>query len=584
MSAPQKPSDDADKLNAFARERFGAEVDAAAGAAGLTVKSAETEEEKRDVRPWVQLPGDGHRIIADFAREMGQAMADAPIYLRETELVTINASGEIELMTAERFMSWQASYVVIYEEYEVGRGEKKMSKKLRKDMPLTTAKLVLAAGQFREFVRPLLRVHIVQMPWKRKDGRIELLPEGYDAESQILTLESEVKIDPKMPIDKAKLVFEDYFGELPFADPRSKAVAITEALALFGMGLQKVEAARMGFMNRSNTQGGGKSLIAFAAITPSYGLPKNTAKAKDDELRKQIDTSVLSGAPYLLFDNLKGHFENSLIEGLMTSPSHQARVMGTQRFASCKVCFVLIITGNNLTVSKDFQRRLLQCDLFVEEFDLNERTHRRDLNPVELNRPEVRAEFLSALWALVRHWDEVGDGQGGRPPAGTRAKPFRIASFAEWSDIFGGIVQCAGYGNPLEKPADDQIAAPAEMHQRKLVELMCYDANAKPDLDETRLMKEFTFQEVVDCCVDNELFTWMIKGSVQEEGDKEWFKVTSECASKFGLMLTNEMAGKSQKQRRYYTLPDGRRVCFDKKGAGRDGRYIVTFVGRVKTG
>lgn len=579
MSEPQKPGDDADKLNAFARGHFGAEVDAAAGASGLQEKKLVGSDDKNDVRPWVELPGGGHRIIADFAKELGQAMADAPLYLRETELVTINANGEIELMTAERFLSWQATYVVVYENYEVGKGDKKMSKPLRKDMPLTTAKVVLAAGQFREFVRPLLRVHIVQMPWKRKDGRIELLPEGYDPQSQILTLESEVKIDPKMPIDKAKMVFEEYFGELPFADPRSKAVAITQALALFGMGLQKVEAARMGFMNRSNTQGGGKSLIAFAAITPSYGLPKNTAKAKDDELRKQIDTSVLSGAPYLLFDNLKGHFENSLIEGLMTSPSHQARVMGTQRFASCKVCFVLIITGNNLTVSKDFQRRLLQCDLFVEEFDLNERTHRRDLNPVELNRPEVRAEFLSALWALVRHWDEQS-----RPPAGTREKPFRIASFAEWSDIFGGIVQCAGYGNPLEKPKDDQIAAPAEMHQRKLVELMCHDVNGKADVDETKLMKEYTFQEVVDCCVDNELFTWMIEGSAQQEGDKEWFKVTSKCASKLGLMLTNEMAGKNEKQRRYYTLPDGRRVCFDKKGSGRDGRYSVTFVGRVKTG
>mgnify|MGYP001553328244 CR=1 FL=1 len=573
-------SDDAQKANEFARKNFGGEVDAAAAAPGFKIlQPGETGEPPK--KPSVELPGTGNRVLADFAHDLGACLADVPLFRREDVLVTVDAStGEMKLMTPERFLSWVADHVIIFEDVEIGRGDKKATLRMHKTMPLTTAKGCLQADQFCSQMRPLVRVNTVRMPYMKADGAPVLLPEGYDAESQIFTLKSEVKMDEKMAIDRAKLVFADYYGEFQGLDERSLSVAITLALALYGMALQKVEAARMGFMVRANSVGGGKSLLAQMGITPSYGLPENTARAKEEELRKILDAAVLQGVPYLFFDNLKGHFENALVEGFMTTPVWRARIMGTQRFMRGKVCCTLVVTGNNLTVSPDLQRRLLQCDVYVEEFDLQERQHKRDLNPMVLNRPDVRAEFLSALWALIRHWYEQG-----RPPAGTREQPYRVATFAEWSDIFGGIIQCAGYGNPLLPPPDDQNAAPIKLHQRKLVELLAAgdDVAKISPINEKTVMRDYTFQELIDCCVDNELFTWRIKGREREgDGDKKWFEVTSECASTMGLMFTNEMAGKSAKQRRFYTQPDGRRICFGKTGAGRASRYTVEFAGRKK--
>lgn len=564
-------SDQANMANKFAREKFGASVDEAAGAPGLRVLTGTDADGKPDEvpkLPWVELPGTGNRDLAEFAAELGAVLAEAPIFRREDVIVTVEpTTGEMKLMTPERFLTWVSDHVVIYEVYETGKGEKRMEKKLRKTMPKSTAQGVLASDAFYYQIRQLVRVNAVRMPVMRADKRVVLLPEGFDPESKIFTLKSGVRIDETMTLETAKnCVFQKYYGEFRFTDPRSFSVAITLPLALFGMGLQDVEAARLGFMVRANTQGGGKSLVAQAGITPSFGLPENTAKAKEDELRKILDAAVLQGSPYLFFDNLKGHFENALIEGFMTSPVWRARVMGTQRFMRGKVCSILIITGNNLTVSPDMQRRLLQCDIFVEEFDVQEKRHAVDLNPVVLNRPEVRGEFLSALWALIRNWDV-----NGRKPAGPPGKPFRVNGFAEWSDIFGGIIQAAGYANPLERPSDAQTAAPMTLHQRKLVELLSQNLTA------TCPLEEYEPQEVMDCCVENELFMWKIKGRLvtkKKHGgeETETFEPTSECWSVMGLMWTNEMGG------RIFTIADGRRVRFGKQGEGRAKRYIVELL------
>ena len=522
---------------------------------------ADDMEEPRGVPDEVELPGRGERDVADFADALGSVLKRAPLFRREDVAVTVDAtSGEIRLMTPDRFVTWVAQHARIVEAVEVGRANQRQTMRVKRTLPMTTAKICLQSDQFQKHLRPLVRVNLVPMPVIRHSGSIELLKPGYDEESQIFTIKSGVSIDEGMTLEAAQKTFAGFYGEFHFTDVRSLSVAITMPLALFGMGLQPVEEARMGFMVRANTQGGGKSLVAQMAITPSFGLPENTAKANEDELRKILDAVVLQGVPYLFFDNLKGHFENALVEGFMTTPVWRARVMGTQRFMRGKVCSVLMITGNNLTVSPDLQRRMLQCDIFIEEFDLQERRHARNLSPHVLSHPGVRSEFLSALWALIRNWDARG-----RPPAGTPANPYRVATFSEWSDIFGGVMQAAGYANPLHRPPDDQAAAPITVHQRRLIELLSFGlAASKPVL-------EYTFQELVDCCHENELFSWKMKGRLRSEEGDEWFELQSDSASVMGLMFTREMGD------RKFTLGDGRCVKFGKSGEGRARRYSVNL-------
>ena len=574
-------SDQSDKANEFARKNFGSEVDAAAAASGLSVVAPIGTQLGNGLgngpgaRPWVELAGRGHRDLADFCRDLAAHLVDSALFRRENLIVTVDPdTGLLRMMTAERFLTWvsETAGVVIYEEVESGRGAMRKTDRFRRTLPLTSARACLQSDAFYNKLRKLERVNSVRMPVMRRDGRMELLAEGFDDASGVFTLPSDVKIDEAMPFEKGVSIINDFYSEFTWADmdtatgqSRSKAVAITGAFALFGLGLQRTEAARMGFVGRANTQGGGKSLALQIAISASFGLPKNTPRSGEEEMRKVLDSAAMQGASYLFFDNLKKHLESPLLEAFMTTPVWGGRVMGTQTFFEAKKSTILLITGNNLTLSPDLQRRLLQCDIFVENFDLQEQRLRRELNPVVLARPEVRGEFLSALWAVMRHWDKSG-----RPPAGTKERPYRVATFAEWSDIFGGIVQCAGWGNPLVKPAEDQSADQKTPHQRQLVEQLA------GGIKEDAKWIDYTFQELIDCCREFELFNWIIEGRMREgDGGKEYFQVSDRIASSMGRMFTDEMSGKKG---RVYVIEGDRRVRFVKKGDGRAKRYRIELI------
>lgn len=564
-------SEQSDAANNFARKNLGADVDAAAGASGLRVL-APNEPGSPPAVPWLELPGRGSRVLADFARDAGHILSEAPLFRRENVLVTVDhETGLLQMMTPERFLSWISGHAIVYEEVTSGKGANQRSDKMPKTMPLTVARGCLASDEFYYAIRQIVRVNHVRMPVIRDNGKVELLPEAYDEQGKFYTMKSSIVINEAMAIEPAAKIIRDYLSEFGWADvdkdtghSRSLSVAVCAMVSLFGIGMQPVEAARMGFMYRANAQGGGKSLLAMLAIIATFGLAENTPMAKDEELRKVLDMAALQGASYLFFDNLKNHVESSLLEGFMTSPVWAGRVMGSQRGFKAKKSTVLLITGNNLSVSPDLQRRMLQCDVVVEEFDLQEKRHRRDLNPVVLNRPAVRGELLSALWAMIRHWDGAG-----RPKAGPVDKPHRVATFAEWSDIFGGIVQAAGFGNPLLRPKDDQIADQKTLHQRKLVETLAFDvATATP-------VKKFDFQEVVQCCHESEYFDWMLEGKVREKDgapDESVFEASPKCRSKLGIFFSKEM------DKRVFALADGRRVRFYGEGSGRARKFVVELL------
>lgn len=569
--------DQAEEANAFLRQKLGSEVDAAAGGAGRAVYQPVDAEARRKAAkasaPTVYLPGFKDRVPSDFAADLGRVLAQAPIYRREDILVTVEEKGMLKMMTAERLITWVDDYAVIKERYAVGSGENYEEKERKKAMQPSLAKVVLQSDSFTRWIRPLASVHQVRMPVMRRNAKVELLPEGYDEESKVFTLSTGVVFDEKMDITKAVAVFKEFYGGFPWADvdpetglSRSMAVAVCLAASLFGIGLQSVAAARMGYMVLANVQGSGKSLVAQIGICASFGLPKNTPRSGEDELRKVLDTAALQGASYLFFDNLKNYVESPLLEGFMTSPIWSGRVMGSQRSFEAEKSTILILTGNNLSVSPDLQRRLLQCDLFVKAADIQSRTHARILTPEVVARPEERGRLLSALWAMVRHWDASGRPGAGADPLN---KPQLVASFEEWSRIFGGIVQAAGFGNPLEKPKAGKEADVKGMHQRRLVSQLAAQLEPKSPL------LEFKAQDVTDCIVENELFPWMVKGRTRrEEGsDEDIFILDSASNSNLGLMLTKEMSG------REFVTDKGALVLFDNNGeSGRGKRYTVTLL------
>jgi hypothetical protein len=122
---------------------------------------------------------------------------------------------------------------------------------------------------------------------------------------------------------------------------------------------------------------------------------------------------------------------------------------------------------------------------------------------------EKRPETLSALWALVRHWDTKGRPQASRSHT----------AFPTWAAIVGGIVEAAGYSCPLESPSLT-IAADLDGDEMRSLVLLMAARN-----------ESLTFGEVVRLAQENVLFESMVGGA--EDGDLNRKQRTS-----FGRLLS----------------------------------------------
>lgn len=514
--------------------------------------------------PWIKLPGDDKQL-SQFARELGQVLSDKPIFMRENVPVTVNdRTGSLEPISSDRFRTLVERYAVMYKSHWVSvssKTQEKVEHKSPTTMTQECAKGALSCDEMISQLRAIARVNQVPMPVERADGRIELLKEGYDEETQTYTLASGVKIDEAMTMEQGAVVLRDYIKEFPFVDERSRAVAVAEMVALYVFGLQELTANRMGFIFKSNKERSGKSLAAQMGIAPCFGLAKGQTISNQEEMKKLLDASALQGEPYLFFDNLTGNIKSNLLESYMTTPVWTGRVMGSQKTFTAPKGTIVIVTGNNITTSADIAGRTLLCYLFTEEADPQARKLQRIFTAQSLAKPKVRSDFLSALWALVRGWDKAGRPAGGR----------RIAGFEEWASIVGGIVLAAGFEDPLQKPKDDESTNTEGVDAKVLV------GQLAQKIPEDKHTWEFEFQELVDVCHEMKCFEWKLDGKMRTaDGGREYFECNKASASALGRTFGTDLAGQ------IYTidLEGGKtaRVRFGKRGANRHRRYRVEIL------
>lgn len=571
-------SDQADNANKAIRKLVGDKVvDDAVAASNFTVlpsggDSGGGEGEGHAKLHWVKLPT-LKWLLSQMGQQVGQVMATEEMFTRESVPVIVDPKkGKMLGVTAQKLRSELEKWLVFWKGKPAQNDEgEDITVKVPVTMTVDVARGLLECSEFVNRLRPLNRVNKVRMPVAKKDGRHRLLPEGYDDETGIYTLRSELKIDEAMPLDKAKAVFHHWLKEFPFEDKRSHAVMITAMVSLFGTCMLPDGAARMGFLWRSNDRGGGKSLLAQLAVVATFGKPATTDIRDRNKLAEALDSAALQSDPYLFFDNLEGTVKNTMIDNFITSPARRVRLFHTQHTPEVDTCTQLLFTGNNLEVSPDIDRRTLLCRLFVPEFDLTERELENSFNVVRLLQPAVRAELLGAMWALVRNWEDAG-----RPTASLpNRKNFVRPSFEEWSEMFGGIVQAAGYGNPLVLPADDKAASPERVQQRRLVECLA----AKIAMGETRRVIP-EFEEIVDICYQEELFSEkLLEGSKTltsgpDDAPVTTLKLSNPATAWLGRFMAMSVVGRPEG--REYILPPA-------KPGGAQRKAKIGYDGKGKT-
>lgn len=529
---------------------------------------AEGEEPMKNKARWVELPG----LFSQFGKEVGNILAGHDIFLRGDTLVVLDEAKrrgqkrmELQLIGPQRFRSEIERWIVPYRWKGSGKG----AEEIPSSMPKDTSEQLLHNREFLSRVRRIERLNHVRQPIVRDDGRVQLLPVGYDEDSGTLTLPGQVMVREDMTLQEAVATIRDRYDEFPYLDQRSFAVHVAIMISIYAPQLLKPGTPRMGGLYKSNSPVSGKSLLAASACIPAYGDPGAAPSDKPSELETFLDAIALENQPFVLFDNKDGYFKSEALERFISQATRTGRLYHTQRTFTAEKDTAVLITGNDLEVTRAQGRRMLACVLRLEQFDVKERKpFRRLLTNEFLCRPQERSLMCSAMWALVRHWYEQGC-----PKAGPdREKPMRVEGFESWSDVYGGIVSAAGLGNPLEPVPDDAGVVPETQQTKRLIELLA------ERIHQREKSAEWRFSEVAELCLANDLLGWKMPECevVEETKDgetKETYQISRKAQARLGLYLK----GKSVCGRTYRLL-DGRTVKFGYDGKRTGRRFIVELV------
>jgi hypothetical protein len=575
-------SEQSDALNSLVRGK-GIDV----GGRNPPLPGMEGEVGRPDL-PKVQLPRGGGRSIEAFARELGAIVGANGLFRRDSVPVTINPeTGYLEDMTSQRFRSYVQSHALCFEQTFA---KKTGVVELEENMTVDEASGCLASDAFRYPLRKLRRINYVRLPTLRADGKLELLPKGYDSASEILTMKNGLEYKTDWTLERGIRFFEEFHKEVPFANPRSRSCHICAHAAVFGSALLKKGDDRLNFLYRANKPRSGKGLFLQSTIVGPFG-PFVEVKAIPDskeEFHKLIDTEVLNGSAYIFLDEVENRLRNKTLNALVTSTRWSGRLFHSQKKFMVDHETIVFMAGNNVELSSDLTGRFLLVDLYVSEADPQSRHIENVISKAYLARDDVRADLLSATWAMFNAWNEGIGAEQVRDEAGKlieikikkgdpRPTPSSVyRGFESFSGIFGGIVENAGYENPMQSTAAEIDPDYADM--LTIVERLAEGVDRRA---------AYEFRDLVEICRELSLFEWHLEGKmvkstvkVNEEDDLtgesreversvERFELSPSNKSWFGKLFSKTYGGS------VFTLSDGRRVQFGKRGENRQRLYTI---------
>lgn len=252
---------------------------------------------------------------------------------------------------------------------------------------------------------------------------------GYDAPTQLLMAFdksdfsiSDRKLTDSEVMDKLNRIYSPFVGfEVAGGDDKSVLLA-----AIFSTVVRQVLPMCPAFGIDAPMQGSGKTLLAetismlaagkLASAVPTHG------KTNDDEFRKRLFAMLIAGEKVCLFDNLVGTFDSPSFAAALTSEYFTDRVLGKSKTVTTLVKTLFLLTGNNMNITGDMSRRVLQMRLAPKNDKLTERKY--EFDPV-VKVASMRFEIISDVLSLINHWKHCGAPKA----AGS------MTSYGEWDTL-----------------------------------------------------------------------------------------------------------------------------------------------------
>jgi hypothetical protein len=375
-----------------------------------------------------------HEVVRDAQRALAGLRGPARLYLRDGRLVQVVVSehgpaireiGGAELTAA---LIDAADWI----ELRKPRAKEPTAGEAMLEEPAKALPSYLVTGlqgQRGEWLPLLSRV--ATAPYYDADGRL-VVAEGYDAGSRGYL--SGTLRRRQMQVDEALNVVDDWIGQFPFERQSDRAHAL--AFALCPLVRDMIGGPVPMTVFEAPAAGTGKSLLMQVLATAATGRPVEPTpmSSQEDERRKAMGSLLQEGRPVVLLDNVRGHLHDPALEGVLTAyPTWSDRRMGGQDRLRVPATAVWGLSGNNLTMNADLQRRTVSVRLNARTSTPETRTGWRHADLLRFTA-ERRDDLLSALLTLVQTWQLEGR------PAGAAT----LGSYEAWSRVMGGILGACG--------------------------------------------------------------------------------------------------------------------------------------------
>ena len=187
----------------------------------------------------------------------------------------------------------------------------------------------------------------------------------------------------------------------------------------------------------SPMQGTGKTLLArtLGAVLYGPGMPVTILPRDETEKEKKITAFFACGKSIVFFDNVAGHIDSPALNALLTGTDYEGRILGASQVGAWENRMLVIMTGNNLSMTGELARRCIQIRLQTTMANPHLRGGFRHRDPVAYalaNRRMLIEHLLGLAWAF-RCNREVA------PPAGVR-----MGSYDAWVET---VIRCCRLNN-----------------------------------------------------------------------------------------------------------------------------------------
>ena len=306
-----------------------------------------------------------------------------------------------------------------------------------KPPPTRLAQNIMSRGNW-----PFPRIQgVTPYPIIRSDGSISTIP-GYDARTEYY-FDGNVEVEvPKEPTqqdakDAAKYLWDEVFGDFPFAEEASRTHALVGLLSILIRPILKGLTPLILVNKPSAGTGASLYMDLITMIASGMPCPMSTPPGKEEEYRKSITARLLKGESMICYDNVEADFRSPSLSSALTTSIWSDRMLGLSQEVQLIQHVSWFATGNGVTLGGDLPRRSILNDMDAAIPRPAERVGFRHPN-IKSWVIDHRGELLGKALTIIRAWILAGR------PAGHLSGKVGMGSFEEWFEMIDGITTFVG--------------------------------------------------------------------------------------------------------------------------------------------